>query len=222
MDMKLIKSPTEADWTECKRRALITMYGKGLGDIKPPTPEWKHKILAARHSPIRYLMYSFLVRDIPSNISVHFARHVHAQPYVSSLRNDRQDAMDGDAAPRNTPVNMIYDVNAEELMVIANKRLCNKASKQTREATKMMCKLALEATPELEGLLVPMCEYRGGLCDEFNSCGRCDSIRAQVAKTHKGSTVEISVSADVYARAGRILLRQEDSNYGTMFYPDEV
>ena len=169
MEVKLIKYPTEEDWIECKRRALITVYGKGLGDIKAPSTEWKHKILKARHSPIRYLRYSFLITDIPSNISVHLCRHVHAQPYVSSLRNDRQEVMDGDNAPRNTPVNMILDVNAEELMNIANKRLCVRASAKTRRVVSMMCRKALEVTPEFDGLFVPMCEYLKE-CPEMFPC----------------------------------------------------
>jgi len=172
MKVRLINYPKENDWIECKRRALITMYGKGLTDVKAPDPDWKHRILEARHSPIRYLRYSFLIEDIPSNTSVHLCRHVHAQPYVSSLRNDRQTAMDGDKAPRDTPVNMILDVNAEELMVIANKRLCQKASPATRRVVSSMCFEAEKATPELTGLLVPMCEYNGGTCHEMFSCGR--------------------------------------------------
>lgn len=172
MTVKLLEGPTEKDWVEVKRRALITIYGKGLGEVTPPTEEWKHKILEARHSPIRRLWYSFLITDIPSNTSVHLCRHIHAQPYVSSLRNDRQEAMDGDAARRDTPVNMILDVNAEELMIIANKRLCAKASPMTRKAVNMMCNEALQNTPEFAGLLVPMCEYQGETCHEMFSCGR--------------------------------------------------
>lgn len=171
MKITLLDYPIEDDWIEVKRRALITMYGKGLGEIKPPTLEWKKKILEARHSPIRYLRYSFLIEDMPSNTSVHLCRHVHAQPYVSSLRNDRQEEMDGDKAPRDTPVNMILDVNAEELMVIANKRLCRKAAPNTRKAVVAMCYAAIAVTPELEGLLVPMCEYQGGVCHEMKPCG---------------------------------------------------
>lgn len=171
MNVKLIGYPTEKDWIECKRRALITMYGKGLGDIKSPTSDWKHKILKARHSPIRCLRYSFLITDIPSNTSVHLCRHVMAQPYVSSLRNDRQDAMDGDEAPRRTPVNMILDMNAEELMTIANKRLCNLASLKTRQVVAAMCLKAIDVTPELEGLLIPMCEWQGE-CKEMFPCGK--------------------------------------------------
>lgn len=171
MEVRLLEYPSEEDWVECKRRALITMYGKGLGEIKPPDEEWKKRILKARHSPIRYLRYSFLITDIPSNTSVHLCRHIHSQPYCSSLRNDRQTAMNGDEAPRNTPINMIYDVNAEELMVIANKRLCNLASENTRTAVVLMCMEALKVTPELGGLLVPMCKWQGG-CKEMFPCGK--------------------------------------------------
>ena len=168
--VKLIRYPSEDDWIECRRRALITMYGKGLGDISPPSSDWKYRILRARHSPIRYLLYSFLITEIPSNVSVHFTRHVHAQPYVSSLRNDRQENMDGDNAPRNTPVNMILDVNAEELMVIANKRLCRKAYGNTIIIAELMCEEAARATPEIRDFLVPMCEWTHG-CYEMSSCG---------------------------------------------------
>lgn len=175
MEVKLLYAPTDQDWIEVKRRALITMYGKGLGDIKAPDSDWKHRILLARHSPIRYLRYSFLITDVPSNVATHLCRHVHAQPYVSSLRNDRQDAIDGDKAPRDTPVNMILDVNAEELMVIANKRLCMKAAKPTQQLVAMMCLVALDETPEFADLLVPMCKWLRG-CPEMFSCGMTETF----------------------------------------------
>ena len=68
---------------------------------------------------------------------------------------------------------MILDTNAEELMVISNKRLCLKASQETRQVVQAMCKLAEEATPELHGLLVSLCEHCGGVCHEMEPCGRC-------------------------------------------------
>lgn len=147
----------------------------GMTDIPKNGPSEKllHDCLNARHSPIRVLQFAFLIEGIPSNISVHLCRHVHATPFVSSLRNDRQDRMNGDEAPRNTPVDMIFYVNAEELMVIANKRLCSKASALTRLAVEMMCDEAVQKMPELDGLLVPICEYHGKVCHEIQSCGRC-------------------------------------------------
>ena len=115
---------------------------------------------------------AFLIEGIPSNTATHLARHVHAQPFISSLRNDRQDAIDGDIAPRNTPVDMIWYINAEELQVVANKRLCSKAADMTRRVVQEICYLAQQALPELSGLLVPDCERHGGLCYEIDPCWR--------------------------------------------------
>ena len=205
MEVKCIYWPDERERMLFKRAIRVTM-----GDVgepkKLPSSKLVRDALNARHSPIRVLNFAFLIEDVPSNISVHLCRHVHAVPFVSSLRNDRQvvsaarraaeaasaakqDAaetrdpqriararggiVDGDEAPRNTPVNMIFYCNAEELMVIANKRLCKLASKKTQEAVLMMCLEALNKMPELEGLLVPMCVYHNGVCHEINGCGRC-------------------------------------------------
>jgi hypothetical protein len=59
-------------------------------------------------------------------------------------------------------------MNAEELMVIANKRLCKQASEETREVVQAMCDQVLEFYPEFKGLLVPMCKY--GRCNEMYPC----------------------------------------------------
>ena len=169
MKVELIEYPGSKEWMEVKRRALVTI-GKKLAT--EPSEEWKRAILKARHSPIRYLRFSFLIEGIPSWVSVHLCRHVHAQPYVRSQRNDRQMEYDRNAARQDAPVDMIWDVNAEELCVIANKRLCNLASKETQELVREMCQKVIEVCQEFEEVLVPMCEYTGG-CKEMNGgCGR--------------------------------------------------
>ena len=167
----LIECPNEMDWVEVRRRCLVTV-GRRYLDANPPSMEWRRKILEARHSPIRYLRFSFYI-ECPYWVSVHLCRHVHAQPYVRSQRNDRQNEYDRNAARQDAPVAMIWDVNAEELMVIANKRLCAKASPETREVVELMRKEVEQECPEFRGLLVPMCEYNGGVCHEMNGCGRC-------------------------------------------------
>jgi len=168
----LIYYPTERELDLCKRCVWVTMGKVGVPE-RPLSSELLKKLLTARHSPIRVLNFGFSITNIPSNIATHLVRHVHAVPFVSSLRNDRQDRIDGDLAPRNTPVDMIYYCNAEELLTIANKRLCNKASEKTRMVVKMMCNEVIKKFPEFEGLLVPMCDYHGGVCHEINGCGRC-------------------------------------------------
>ena len=169
MTVKLLEYPTSKDWMEVKRRALVTI---GKRPIAPPSDEWKHEILRARHSPIRYLRFSFLIEDLPSWVSVHLCRHVHAQPYVKSQRNDRQNEYDRNAAPQNAPVDMIWDINGEELCVIANKRLCKMASAETQAVVREMCRKVISVCPEFEGLLVPSCQYNN-LCHEMNGgCGK--------------------------------------------------
>ena len=169
--ISLIEYPTDSDWMEVKRRALVTA---GLSVKNAPTLEWKRKSLNARHSHIRRLWFSFYFEDIPFWVSVHFCRHVHAQPYVRSQRNDRQSDYDRNKAPQDAPVNMILDVNAEELMTIMNKRLCSKASEETRRVAELMREEVLKRCPEFSGFLVPMCDYHGGVCREMVPCGRCE------------------------------------------------
>lgn len=163
--VELIEKPSSNDWLEVKRRALVTI---GKKPVTEPTEEWKHDILRARHSPIRRLHFSFYI-ECPYWVSVHLCRHIHAQPYVKSQRNDRQSAYDRNTAPQNETVSMIWDVNAEELMVIANKRLCQLASEETRKVVEMMCDLVRDEYPEFRGLLVANCLYTGD-CKEMYPC----------------------------------------------------
>lgn len=172
MKISLLDSPTCKDWMEVKRRAMVTV---GKYANTEPTTEWKRKILTARHSPIRYIRFSFLLENIPYWVSVHLVRHVHAQPYVKSQRNDLQFGYDRESAPQDMPVDMIWDMNAEELLVIANKRLCNKASPETKNVVQRMCDLVTDRCPEFTGLLMPICEYHGGVCHEMRGCGKCAS-----------------------------------------------
>lgn len=170
MEVILLNHPTEEDWYGVKLRALVTM-GKNV--TTAPTDDWKKKMLRARHSPIRYLQFSFYLKDIPSWVSVHLVRHVHAQPYVKSQRNDRQSEYDRETAPQNTPVDMIWDVNGEELLNICNKRLCNKASEKTRMVVELMRDLVAESNPEFVPFMVPNCQWLKS-CPEFEPCGRFD------------------------------------------------
>lgn len=172
MKVTLIYAPEERELILAKWAIWVTQ-GKTEKPKKRISSGLLYKVLRARHSPVRVLNFAFLVEGIPSNTATHFCRHVHAVPFVSSLRNDRQERMDGDAARRDTPVDMIFYCNAEELMTVANKRLCNRAAAKTREVAKMMCNEAIKAMPELNGLLEPMCVYHGGVCHEIEGCGRC-------------------------------------------------
>lgn len=166
MNVKLIKYPSSEDWVFCKQCALVTV---GKESITEPQWDWKHQILEARHSPIRVLQFAFEL-EVPYWVSVHLVRHIHAQPFVKSQRNDRQSEYDRKKAPQDEMVKMIWYMNAEELQIIANKRLCQQASEETRQVVQMMCDEVIKVCLEFDGLLVPMCVYHGGKCREMFSC----------------------------------------------------
>lgn len=168
MTIDIIKYPTEEDWLLAKKCTLITV---GKETENPATEKFKKGMLRARHSPIRELKFVFYLKDVPYWVSVHLCRHVHAQPYVKTQRNDRQDQFDRNKAPQDAFVDMMWSMNAEELITIANKRLCNLASAETRELVKMMCKKVIEVCPEFKDELVPMCVRNGGKCYEMFPCG---------------------------------------------------
>lgn len=173
MNVKILHGPTEEDWLRVKRAAFVTI---GKDTDTPPTLEWKQKMIRANHSPVRLIVFDVLLEDIPSWVSVHLVRHVHAQPFVSTQRNDRVKIAEGETydrrkAPQDTPVDMIWHFNIEELVIIAHKRLCMLASKETRQVVQQIINAICEAYPEIpRDIFVPLCTYRNGLCDEFKPC----------------------------------------------------
>lgn len=171
MKVELIKYPTEEDWLLVKQCTLVTV---GKESDKPPTEKFKRDILRARHSPIRELRFVFRLTDIPYWVSVHFCRHVHAQPYVKTQRNDRQNQYDREKAPQDAPVDMIWSVNGEEFIVVTNKRKCNLAAEKTRDLMDMLCAEVEKVCPEFTEELVPMCVRNGGVCYEMHPCNMED------------------------------------------------
>lgn len=178
MDFEILKHPTEEDWQLCRTCALTTVLANSTSNDtqKNVSMEWKRKILKANHSPIRTLQFCFKLTGIPYWVSVHLCRHIHAVPFVSSQRDDRQHEYNRGEAPQSALVNMCWYMNAEELITIAHKRLCYKASPETREIVKIICDGVERLNPEFKGLLVPNCVYRGGICDEIKSCGYNKSL----------------------------------------------
>lgn len=164
----ILKHPTENDWAWCKTCALNTV---GKKSINAPNEDWKKKLIASEHSPLRELWFGIKM-EIPYWISVHFVRHhIGVNHYVQSQRNDRQDKYDRAKAPQDEIVSHIMSINAQELVFMAHKRLCYKASTETRKVMEEICNKIIETNPEFKDYLVPLCKYRGGICTEFDPCG---------------------------------------------------
>lgn len=167
MNIQLLRCPDADDWKRCLMLARATQWREDL-DIEP-SENWKHKMLVAKHSPIRTLPFTILLKDIPYYSAMHFVRHkVGCEWYVSSQRNDKERAL----REQGTPVNVILDCNAQALMVILMMRLCFKADDITRSYAEEIKASVEEACPEFRGLLKPRCGYSAENCPEVLPCHR--------------------------------------------------
>lgn len=168
ISVEIIKHPTDEDWMWCKTCTLNTV-GKKV--VNAPTDDWKKKLIASEHSPIRELWFGIKM-TIPYWVSVHFVRHhIGVNHYVQSQRNDRQSNYDRTVAPQGEMVSHIMSINAQELIFMAHKRLCHQASPETQQVMEEICRQVIKTNPEFEGYLEPLCAYRNGKCTEFNCCG---------------------------------------------------
>lgn len=173
--IEILRYPTEEDWKRCLLFARATQ-GK-FNTPNEPTDDWKRKILRSEHSPIRTLMFTILMKNIPYCNSVHFVRHKYGvEHYVQSQRKnpergaDRQDA----------PVTHIMDINAAELLFMARKRLCFKADLTTHE---IMAKIVYEICKKDEiyrGIFAPACNCDEKNCREFKPCGMFSALNRQL------------------------------------------
>ena len=91
---------------------------------------------------------------------------------------------------RYAPTDLSFIINAEALMNMAHKRLCSKASPETRKLMAMIKHEIEEVDPALAKHLVPMCVYRGGICSEPKSCGYTDQGKGY------GELMEFKLSND--------------------------
>lgn len=181
MDYKVevIKYPTEEDLKWVKTCTLNTI-GKKTTSL--PNNEWLVKLVKAEHSPIRELHFGIRM-EIPYWVSVHFVRHhIGVNHYVQTQRNDRQSKYDRNDAPQGQIISHIMSINAQELIFMAHKRLCAQASKETRQVMKMICDEVIKVAPYMKDVLVPLCEYRNGVCTEMFPCGKYKSREEAPAK----------------------------------------
>lgn len=165
MKIEIIRYPNDDDWARCLFLARET---QGKNDTAIPSLSWREKILAAEHSPVRTLMYTIGMWDIPYFASVHLVRHKFGvEHYVKSQRKnpergaERQDAL----------VNHVMDMNYMALVNMARKRLCYKADPVTRGIMELIRDELAKVDPITARFLVPDCEYRRG-CHEMQPCGR--------------------------------------------------
>lgn len=165
-------------WPKVKRAARTTISKDGEGAY--PSPGWKKTILLAEHSPIRKICFAWKWKNLKSWISVHFVRHKFGiEHWVTTQRSDRT-GIDRDQSPQSALVSHECEANAQALIFISRRRLCNQAAKETREAWQEVKAEVDKVDPVLASVMVPECIYRG-FCPEFKSCGYVDTEGYRIA-----------------------------------------
>ena len=154
----------EEQWLEVLNTALLTVNKPER--TTPPSRAWRKKMLLAEHSPIRILNFTMTVNNVPSFVATHLSRHhIGVEKFISTRRADRIDKPD---LGRLEPVNMKIQLNAQAAINISRKRLCMKASKETRQVWEMI--VGNIPCEDVRSVCVPECVYRG-FCPEMESCG---------------------------------------------------
>ena len=157
----------EDNWQDVKDSTMNTI-GKTTG--KYPTSEWKRKLIMAEHSPIRHIKFYWRWVDLAYFVSTHFVRHkIGIEHWVSTQRTDRTGE-DRSQKPQTAPVNHACEADAQALINISRKRLCNCASPEPRHAWQAVKNDVAKVEPELASCMVKECVYRG-FCPEMYSCG---------------------------------------------------
>lgn len=134
-----------------------------------PRSEWRRRLILSEHSPIRKIKISWRWLELPFWVSVHFVRHKFGiEHFISTQRSDRT-GMDRNEMPQGALVGHECEANAQALINISRKRLCNNASKETRQAWQLVKDNIEKVEPELAHCMVRECIYRG-FCPEMFSC----------------------------------------------------
>lgn len=183
----------DTKWIRALNAARRTVGKEPKSLTYEPSEKWKHSAIMAEHSPIKLVEYCISFTDLRQWVGVHLLRHEHVIPQIHTQRGDRRDILEeypyvkkaldeleDDLRRFANPRDFVrqgelndqdFYVNAQTLINISRRRLCNTASKETIEAWKaVVAALRDNVDPVIAKFLVPNCIYRG-FCPEVKSCG---------------------------------------------------
>ena len=140
--------PLEDMWRNVLNDARITV-GKDEVDGRV-SDGFKRAILRSEHSPIRNLMFRVKMVNIPTFVSQQFSRYQIAGIHEPVHKTD-----------------MV--INAQGLIDMSRKRICQKASIEARAIWNRLMIELKEIEPLLVKRMVPDCIYRG-VCPELEPC----------------------------------------------------
>ena len=195
MKTEIIK--IKGDWQEVVDDCRATVGKAGRG--KDPSRTFKRAILIAEHSPIRDISIKWHWKGIKTWIAVHWVRHKW-EKFVRTQRDDRT-GIPRDELPQGQPIDFTGDANVQHLIDTWRKRLCGAAHPQTVAYARDFKQVLEAVEPEIAGVLVPNCIYRGG-CPEMTCCGEWDRFLAWCHKNFVYDVAERTIQGryDIYNR----------------------
>ena len=153
-------------WQEVMNDARFTQNKSPLN--KEPSDSFKRDILLAEHTPIRAIHVKWVWENILHWVGVHWVRH-RWHKLVSSQREDTT-GIPREQLPQTAKQNFMGEANPHELIDTFRKRLCRRASPETRYLAEDFKITLHEIDPFIADVLVPHCVYRCG-CPEMKNCG---------------------------------------------------
>lgn len=182
--MKITGFKHDDNWVDVKNSALTTIQKDGG---RYPDASWKKRMLMAEHSPIRMIRFTWKWEGLKSWVSAHIVRHwLGIEHRVRTQRTDRT-GIDRDEIPQGVEVEHECEANAQALINISRKRLCNCAAFETRVAWEAVKAEIEKVEPELAKCMVRECIYRG-FCPEYQSCGyaNTDAYKKELKEYRSG------------------------------------
>jgi hypothetical protein len=173
--IKVTVEPIEGSWNRALNLARRTA-GKHELD-KEPSDKFKYKVLLQEHSPIRAVEFIIHFERIRQWVTVHLVRHwLGFIPFVHSQREDKRVLdVPRDELPQGSENDMDVLVNAQSLINVSKKRLCYKASPETRHAWEEVVDRIAKFDAPMANVMVPDCVYRGFCPFGKDTCGFVNS-----------------------------------------------
>lgn len=117
-----------------------------------------------------YWIFCNAPRSVAMQMRTHEKKH-GTYFWMGTARPDRADAVKGEYS-REQIVPFCMKLTARAIKEISHYRLCMKAEESTRNFMYCFRRKMFDIEPDLAAQMMPMCQYRNGICTELNSCKR--------------------------------------------------
>lgn len=117
-----------------------------------------------------YYAFCTAPRSVAAQLRTHEKKH-GMYFWMATGRPDREDKAQGEYS-REQLVNFVMKLTPRAIKEISHYRMCAKAELPTRIFMQLFQTELEKIEPELAKEMMPLCQYRGGICTEFNSCKR--------------------------------------------------